>query len=131
MTFSPIPEILDELRAGRPIILVDDPNRENEGDLCFAAEFATLGPADPRGRSLRALDLRTRLFALPCSFLIYGDGFAALPAEVRQRFWTRLDAVLAGHDRSADFAHLGADDRAAIRGILAATHPGAPPNWRQ
>ena len=41
MTFSPIPEILDELRAGRPIILVDDPNRENEGDLCFAAEFAT------------------------------------------------------------------------------------------
>ena len=39
--FSSIPEILDELRAGRPIILVDDPSRENEGDLCFAAEFTT------------------------------------------------------------------------------------------
>ena len=41
MTFSPIPEILDELRAGRPIVLVDDPDRENEGDVCIAAEFAT------------------------------------------------------------------------------------------
>lgn len=41
MAFSPIPEILDELRAGRPIVLVDDPDRENEGDLCFAAEFST------------------------------------------------------------------------------------------
>ena len=40
-TFAPIPELLEELKAGRPIVLVDDPNRENEGDLCFAAEFAT------------------------------------------------------------------------------------------
>ena len=41
MTFAPISEVLDELKAGRPIVLVDDPDRENEGDLCFAAEFAT------------------------------------------------------------------------------------------
>ncbi len=41
MTFAPIPDILEDLKAGRPIILVDDPDRENEGDLCFAAEFAT------------------------------------------------------------------------------------------
>lgn len=40
-TFAPIPELLAELKAGRPIVLVDDPDRENEGDLCFAAEFAT------------------------------------------------------------------------------------------
>lgn len=41
MTFAPIPELLDELKAGRPIVLVDDPGRENEGDLCFAAEFVS------------------------------------------------------------------------------------------
>jgi 3,4-dihydroxy 2-butanone 4-phosphate synthase/GTP cyclohydrolase II len=41
MPFSPIPEILDELRAGRMVILVDDPDRENEGDLVLAAERAT------------------------------------------------------------------------------------------
>ena len=38
---SPIPEILDELRAGRMVILVDDPGRENEGDLTMLAEKAT------------------------------------------------------------------------------------------
>lgn len=39
--FSPIPEILEEVRAGRFIVLVDDEDRENEGDLILAAQFAT------------------------------------------------------------------------------------------
>jgi 3,4-dihydroxy 2-butanone 4-phosphate synthase/GTP cyclohydrolase II len=41
MPFSPIPQILDELKAGKPIILVDDEDRENEGDLVYAAEKVT------------------------------------------------------------------------------------------
>jgi 3,4-dihydroxy 2-butanone 4-phosphate synthase/GTP cyclohydrolase II len=32
---------LDQLRAGRMIVVIDDPDRENEGDLVMAAEFAT------------------------------------------------------------------------------------------
>src|SRR5438876_5919343 len=36
---SPIAEIIAEIRAGRIVILVDDEDRENEGDLVFAAEF--------------------------------------------------------------------------------------------
>ena len=39
--FSPIDEILEELRQGRLIVLVDDEDRENEGDLVCAAESAT------------------------------------------------------------------------------------------
>ncbi|MEM1424597.1 MAG: 3,4-dihydroxy-2-butanone-4-phosphate synthase, partial [Planctomycetota bacterium] len=39
--FSTIPEILEELRQGRMIVLVDDEDRENEGDLIIAAEFLT------------------------------------------------------------------------------------------
>lgn len=38
---SPIPEIVAELRAGRMVILVDEEDRENEGDLVMAAEFVT------------------------------------------------------------------------------------------
>jgi 3,4-dihydroxy 2-butanone 4-phosphate synthase/GTP cyclohydrolase II len=38
MPFSPLPEILEDLRAGRMVILVDDPDRENEGDLVMAAQ---------------------------------------------------------------------------------------------
>src|SRR5262249_14901624 len=39
--FCPIDEALAELRAGRMIVLVDDENRENEGDLVVAAEKVT------------------------------------------------------------------------------------------
>ena len=38
---STIPEALEALRAGRLILVIDDPDRENEGDLVCAAEFAT------------------------------------------------------------------------------------------
>ena len=38
---SPVSEIVDELRAGRMVILVDEEDRENEGDLVMAAEFVT------------------------------------------------------------------------------------------
>jgi 3,4-dihydroxy 2-butanone 4-phosphate synthase/GTP cyclohydrolase II len=41
MPLTPISEILDELRDGRMVILVDDPKRENEGDLVCAAEKVT------------------------------------------------------------------------------------------
>jgi 3,4-dihydroxy 2-butanone 4-phosphate synthase / GTP cyclohydrolase II len=39
--FDPIDEVLDELRRGRIVIVTDDANRENEGDLILAAENAT------------------------------------------------------------------------------------------
>ncbi len=38
---SPIEEIIDDLKQGKTVILVDDEDRENEGDLLVAAEFAT------------------------------------------------------------------------------------------
>ena len=39
--FSPIEDILEDVRAGKPIVLVDDAKRENEGDITIAAEKAT------------------------------------------------------------------------------------------
>lgn len=39
--FDPIDDVLAEVRAGRIVIVTDDANRENEGDLIFAAEKAT------------------------------------------------------------------------------------------
>ncbi len=38
---SPITEIIAALRAGEVVVLVDDEDRENEGDLVFAADFVT------------------------------------------------------------------------------------------
>lgn len=39
--FSSIPEVLEELRAGRMIVVMDDEGRENEGDILVAAQFVT------------------------------------------------------------------------------------------
>jgi 3,4-dihydroxy 2-butanone 4-phosphate synthase/GTP cyclohydrolase II len=39
--FATIPEILEELRLGRPVLVTDDEQRENEGDVIVAAEYAT------------------------------------------------------------------------------------------
>ena len=41
MSLATIPEIIAEFKAGRMAILVDDEDRENEGDLVFAAEFVS------------------------------------------------------------------------------------------
>src|SRR5712691_697785 len=41
MSLNSIQEIIAELKAGRMAVLVDDEDRENEGDLIFAAEFVT------------------------------------------------------------------------------------------
>lgn len=38
---SPAKEIIEEIKQGRMVVLVDDEHRENEGDLVLAAEFAT------------------------------------------------------------------------------------------
>ena len=47
--FLPIPEILEELKLGKPVVLVDDEDRENEGDIVYAAEKVT-----PPGHQLHA-----------------------------------------------------------------------------
>ena len=41
MSLAPIPELVTELAAGRMVILVDDEDRENEGDLILAADQVT------------------------------------------------------------------------------------------
>jgi len=79
------------------------------GTSSFAKEFSALGPRDPQGRSLRDLDLKTRLFKYPLSYLIYSEAFASLPVELRMSAWKRIDAALSGKEARP------------IREILAAT----------
>ena len=41
MSLSTIPEALAALAAGKPVIVADDENRENEGDVVLSAQLAT------------------------------------------------------------------------------------------
>ena len=55
MSVSPIPELVAELAAGRMIILVDEEDRENEGDLVIAAEHVTAAAINFMARYGRGL----------------------------------------------------------------------------
>jgi 3,4-dihydroxy 2-butanone 4-phosphate synthase / GTP cyclohydrolase II len=118
MALSPIPELIEDLRAGRMIVLVDDEDRENEGDLVFAGEAATPEKVNfllshARGELCLALD------ATICDQL-------ALPlqtVEPTNRFGTAFTITIeAAHGVTTG---ISAKDRATT--ILAAVAPEARP----
>ena len=55
-----------------------------------SADFISLGPKDHKGHSLRDLDMKTRMFKYPCSFLIYSEQFDALPQSAKDKLYRRL-----------------------------------------
>jgi hypothetical protein len=93
------------------------------GTSGYAARFAAAGPRDSRGRSLRDLQLTTRLMRYPLSYMVYSPQFAALPADVRAAVRRRIETVLTGTVARPKYAHLSAADRLAIREILSETLP--------
>ena len=60
----------------------------------FAEVFSAAGVRDRRGRSLRDLDLQTRLLRYRCSYMIYSPAFAALPADARVALYRRMKEIL-------------------------------------
>jgi len=89
----------------------------------FVREFERAGPHDPKGRSLRQLDLNHRLFRFPCSYLVYTPSFDVLPAEMKDYIWGRLLQILHGTDQTAPYLSLDPESRQAILEILSATRP--------
>jgi hypothetical protein len=64
------------------------------GVSAFATSFARRGPRDRRGRSLRDLDLRTRLFTHRCSYMIYAAAFDALPQPAKDGIFARMRELI-------------------------------------
>ena len=102
--FSPIPEILDELRAGRMVVLTDDEDRENEGDFVAAAEKATPEMVNfmlthGRGMMCVALDGPTcdRLQLEPLAKLNTSEPPAIVP-RLERAFETHQALLLAKQD---------------------------------
>lgn len=99
------------------------------GTSAYRQWFEKQGPRDSQGRSLRTLDLDTRLLKYRCSYLIGSPAFLALPAPVKDRLYRRLWEVLSGSDTSPDFQNFPADERQAIVEILRDTQPDLPEYW--
>ena len=100
------------------------------GTTSYAESFAQTGQQDALGRSLRMLDMKSRMFRYPLSYLIYSEQFDALPPDMLEFVYQRIWAVLNGENRDERFDHLDADTRAAIVEILRATKPGVPEYWK-
>lgn len=102
-----------------------------KGNPEFAKAFMASGPRDAQGRSLRELDLQTRLFRYPCSYLIHSDAFDALPPELKTRLYGRLWDILTGRDTAPEWTRLTSADRRAVLEILRATKKDLPDSWRE
>jgi hypothetical protein len=93
----------------------------------FAATFSARGVRDSKGRSLRDLDLETRLMRYPCSYLIYSEAFDHMPDAAKAAVYARLWAVLSGEVKAPEYDRLSAADRRAVLEILRETKRDLPP----
>jgi len=120
MAFSSIPEAIDDIRNGRMVIVVDDEDRENEGDLTIAAEKVTpevINFMARHGRGLVCLPMTgERLDELRIPLMVQDDENSArfgtafcVPIEAKQGTTTGISAA----------------DRA--RTVLAAIDPATTP----
>jgi hypothetical protein len=94
-----------------------------ESSSGFDKWFESRGPRDPRGRSLRELDLQTQIFKYRMSYVVYSEAFDALPEIAKQYVYARFAEILSGRDKSPTFSHLSTSERADILAILTATKP--------
>ncbi|MBL7648082.1 MAG: hypothetical protein JNK74_18010 [Candidatus Hydrogenedentes bacterium] len=100
-----------------------------QGTSGFAEAFSALGPRDSQGRSLRELDLESRLFTYPLSYLIYSPQFDGLPGAMKDYVYQRLWNILTGAEATPDLLFLTNAKCRAIREILIDTKPGLPAYW--
>jgi hypothetical protein len=101
------------------------------GTSSFATDFVKNAPRDSKGRSLRDFDLERRLFKYPCSYLIYSEAFAELPAPMKECVLQQIHDVLTDRHYGSGYGHLSAEDRRAILEILRETKKDLPDYWRK
>ena len=118
MAVSRIGEVIEDIRAGKMVILVDDEDRENEGDLCMAAEAVTpeaINFMAKHGRGLICLTLdRTHVKKLNLPMMVEKN-----KSPFETGFTISIEA------RTGVTTGISAADRA--RTILAAVAPDAKP----
>ena len=131
MAVSSIPEVLEDIKAGKMIILVDDEDRENEGDLCLAAEKSTpesINFMARYGRGLICLSLtekKARSLNLPLMVQEnrsrFGTAFT-VSIEARKGVTTGISA----YDRHTTVQAAVADDAVPDLSLIHISEPTRP-----
>jgi 3,4-dihydroxy 2-butanone 4-phosphate synthase / GTP cyclohydrolase II len=116
--FSTIEEALEDVRAGKMVVVVDAEDRENEGDLVLAAQFATPETINFMAKEARGL-ICLALTPDRCDEL----GLDLLPAKNESHLGTAFTTTIEARDGVT--TGISADDRA--RTIQVAVDPGSKP----
>ncbi|MGE5280460.1 MAG: bifunctional 3,4-dihydroxy-2-butanone-4-phosphate synthase/GTP cyclohydrolase II [Deltaproteobacteria bacterium] len=120
MVFNAIEEILEDLRRGRMVVVVDDEDRENEGDLVVAASFADAAHVNfmaRHGRGLICVPMEEeRLRTLDIPAMAAAEGKAAVADDPYATAW-----MMSVDAREGVTTGISAPDRArTIRRLIAA-----------
>src|SRR5512135_2845694 len=105
MPFNTIPEILEDIRAGRMVVIVDDEDRENEGDLIMAAEKVRAADINFMAREARGL-ICLALTQQRCAQLHLPPMVADNGSRHRTNFTVSIEAAegvttgISAHDRA-------------------------------
>ena len=113
--FSPVEQAFADLRAGKMIILIDDEDRENEGDLVMAAQFITPEDVNFMLREGRGV-LCTPLTQQRCETL----NLTLQSPENTARFRTAFTVTVDAHSRFGVTTGVSATDRAKTVEVLVA-----------
>ena len=116
--YNTIEEALEELRAGRIILVTDDPDRENEGDMICAGEFATQQNINIMATYAKGL------ICTPMSSAIAGR--LGLPQMVSENTDNHSTAFTVSIDHIDTTTGISAAERSYT--IMKCTDPGTKPN---
>ncbi|MCB1078400.1 MAG: hypothetical protein KDM64_11295, partial [Verrucomicrobiae bacterium] len=105
------------------------PKKGLPGDRPYADDFLAGKRPDKKGRSLRDLNLKDRMFEYRCSYMIYSDLFQSLPPVFKNHVYRRLGEALEPATGGRDYAFLSNAERTAIREILRDTLTDLPAGW--
>ncbi len=113
--FVSIEEAIEEIRRGRMVILMDDEERENEGDLCMAAEKVTpeaINFMAKFGRGLICLPMSTERIARLGLGMMVGDNQAPLGTAFTNSITARRvsGSGISAHDRATTIQHAVRED---------------------
>jgi hypothetical protein len=101
---------------------------DEDANSDFAKTFASQGPRDSKGRSLRDFDLKTHTFCYSRSYLIYTEAFDSIPEPAKSYLYHRLLQVSTGEDQSADLAGISPESRRASLEFCSQRSGGCPRN---
>ena len=132
MPTAKIAEALEEIREGKIVILVDDEDRENEGDLCMAAQFVTpeaINFMAKYGRGLVCLTLSEE----------QAEKLNLLNREMMMEVLSQANAPLAAFSgygltiRSPEISEISSGDWNELRSVLETNYTkyGEIPNFGQ